>query len=198
MNRMARSERPSARPGGASLVHRKSLIGFRVACELMWGATGYAAIRSALPGDVSDRTAGMRPLPDWVELDDLIAWHMAVWNGPAKRDEKIMTEHIHRTVDQGFGRVRRVLLSISTPKTLAPRVVSLWSEEYSTGRLEASKVEGRSVQLTLSEHPYVELALMRFVISEVFRYIVSLTQVKNVTAVHTVRDSKLLVVLRWT
>jgi hypothetical protein len=193
---MAGSIGPSS--GVGALVQRKSLIGFRTACEQMWGPTGYAAICALLPPAVSDRTAGMRPLPDWVALEDLIAWHVAVWNGPAKRDEKIMTEHIHLTVDQGFGRVKRALLSMSTPQSLAPRVVSLWHEEYSTGRLVASNVEPRSVQLTLSDHPYVEDPLMRFVISEVFRYVVSKTQVRNVTVVHAARDGRLVVVLRWT
>ena len=64
------------------------------------GADGYEAIRRALPADVSERTAGLRPLEDWIPLDDLIAWHEAVWNRPAKRDEQIMTQHIHATVDR--------------------------------------------------------------------------------------------------
>ncbi len=124
---------------------------------------------------------------------------MAVWNGPAKRDEKIMTEHIHATVDQGFGRVKRFLLSMSdVPQPLAPRVVSLWREEYSTGRLEANFVEAKSVHLTLSDHAYIDTSLMRYVIAEVFRYVVSLTKAENVTAVHAIRDSSLVVVLRWT
>jgi hypothetical protein len=195
---MAGSLRPSARPKEQALVHRKSLIGFRSASEQMFGPAGYAALRDALPPDVSDRTAGMRPLPDWILLDDLIAWHVAVWNGPAKRDEQLMTPHIQATVDQGFGRVKRLLLSMSTPHTLAPRVVLLWRDEYSTGRLEATSIEERSVELRLRDHAYVEIPLMRYVISEVFRYVVSLTQAKNVTAVHTVRDSALVVVLRWT
>ena len=179
------------------MVRRKSLIGFRLACHQMWGQTGYQAISSALPADVSDRTAGLRPLPEWLPLDDLIAWHVAVWNGPAKRDEQIMTRHIQATVDQGFGRVKRFLLSTSTPLMLAPRVVSLWSEEYSTGRLQATAIEERSVQLTLMDHPYIETPLMRYVISEVFRYVVSLTRAKVVTARHGVRDAALVVVLRW-
>jgi len=149
---MVGSVRPSARPRVAKgLVHRKSLIGFRAACEQMWGPIGYEAICAALPADVSDRTAGMRPLPDWIPLDDLIAWHEAVWNGPAKRDEQTMTQHIRLTVDQGFGRVKKFLLSMSTPQSLAPRVVSLWREEYSTGRLEATSIEEQSVVLRLSD-----------------------------------------------
>jgi hypothetical protein len=178
-------------------VHRKSLIGFRAAFREMWGESGYESLCSDLPADVQERTAGMRPLPDWIPLDDLIAWHQAVWNGPARRDEKIMTEHIHATVDQGFGRVKRLLLSISTPHSLAPRVVALWREEYSTGRLESSLLEARSIHLKLSDHPYVDSQLMRFVIAEVFRYVVSLTQAKEVSAVHAVRESALVVVLRW-
>ena len=197
MMSMAGSVVPTAVPALGSLVHRKSLIGFRAACEQMWGAAGYARICSDLPADVSERTAGLRPLPEWIALEDLIAWHVAVWNGPARRDEKIMTEHIHATVDQGFGRVKRVLLSMSTPHSLAPRVAALWRDEYSTGRLVASSLEDRSVQLTLSDHPYVEIPLMRYVIAEVFLYVVGMTRVENVRASHAVRDSSLTVVLRW-
>jgi hypothetical protein len=194
---MAGSVRPPARPLAKPLVHRKSLIGFRVACERMWGPIVLQDISSALPADVSDRTAGMRPLPEWIFLDDLIAWHVAVWNGPARHDEHIMTPHIHATVDEGFGRVKRLLLSASTPLTLAPRVAALWGEEYSTGRLEATALEERCIHLTLTDHPYVEIALMRYVIAEVFRYIVSLTRANDVKVVHTVRDAGLVIVLRW-
>jgi hypothetical protein len=197
MRRMAGSGRPSERPRADGLVHKKSLIGFRAACEQMWGAAGYEALRAALPADVSDRTAGLRPLPEWVRLEDLIAWHFAVWNGPAKRDEQLMTPHIRATVDQGFGKVKRLLLSMSTPHSLAPRVVSLWREEYSTGWLEATSIEERSIQLSLRDHAYVDISLMRYVIAEVFRYVVSLTSARDVTAVHAVRDSALMVVLRW-
>jgi hypothetical protein len=189
---------PTAVPRLGSMVHKKSLIGFRAACELMWGTAGYEQLCRDLPPDVNERTAGMRPLPEWVALEDLIAWHVAVWNGPAKRDEKIMTEHIHATVDQGFGRVKRFLLGMSTPQSLAPRVVSLWSDEYSTGRLDAKFVDDKSVHLTLSDHAYVDTSLMRYVIAEVFRYVVSLTKAKNVTAVHAIHHNALVVILRWT
>jgi hypothetical protein len=192
------SVRPSNAPEGVSLVHRKSLIGFRAACEEVFGQAGYQSIREALPADVRERTAGMRPLPDWIPLEDLIAWHVALWNGPAKHDEKIMTEHIRRTVDLGFGRVKRVLITMATAESLAPRVAALWNDEYSTGTLEAGAVEPRSVQLMLRDHPYVGHQLMRFVIAEVFRYVLSMTRTKNITAVHAVRDGGLLVVLRWT
>ena len=179
------------------LVDRKSLIGFRAACEQMWGPAGYATICDRLPPDVRERTAGMRPLVKWNPVEDLIAWHHAVWDGPVARDERQMTRHIHATVDMGFGRVKRFLLGMSTPRTLAPRVAALWRDEYSTGRLEASFPEESVVQLDLSDHPYVDEPLMRFVIAEVFRYVVSMTRVKQVSATHGLRLSSLVVVLRW-
>ncbi len=109
-----------------------------------------------------------------------------------------MRQHIHATVDQGFGRVKRFLLSMSTPRTLAPRVAALWREEYSTGQLEATfPDEERAVHLTLSDHPYVEDPLMRFVMSEVFRYVLSMTRVIRVSAAYGIRASSLEVVLRW-
>jgi hypothetical protein len=195
---MSDSMRPSAPPiPSGSLVHRKSLIGFRSACREMWGDAGYEKISLSLPADVRERTAGMRPLPDWIPLEDLIAWHVAVWNGPARRNEKIMNEHVRATIDQGFGRVKRLLLSVSTPHSLAPRVVDLWRDEYSTGHLDTGRLEERSIHLTLHEHPYVLHPLMRSVITEVFRYVLSLTQAEQVSAVHAVRESTLVVVLRW-
>jgi hypothetical protein len=180
-----------------SLVDRKSLIGFRAACEDMWGKEGYQQVCDRLPGDVRERTAGMRPLLKWNAVGDLIAWHHAVWDGPARRDEKIMTEHIHATLDQGFGRVKRFLLSLSTPRTLAPRVASLWREEYSTGQLAATFPEEQVVELTLTDHPFVEDPLMRFVMCEVFRYVIGMTRVTRVSASYGLRRSSLAVVLSW-
>jgi hypothetical protein len=187
----------SSVPPPVPLVHRKSLVGFRAACEQMWGARGLDAIARGLHRDVRERTAGMRPLPDWIPLDDLVAWHVAVWEGPAERNETVFMRHVRATVDQGFGRVKRFLLSVSTPRSLAPRVAALWRDEYSTGRLEVSRMEDRIVELSLSGHPYVELPLMQSVIAEVYRYVVSLTQVKEVSGVHVVRDDRLVVIVRW-
>jgi len=182
---------------GAALVHRKSLIGFRAASAQLWGEAGMSAISRELPADVRDRTAGILPLPDWIPLEDLIAWHMAVWNGPAKREEVLMTRHARLTVDHGFGRVKRLLIGALTPRALAARVATLWRDEYSTGRLEIRALNERSVQLALTDHAYVEIPLMRMIIAEVYRYVLSMTRAKNVTVSHFVRDGALLVNLRW-
>lgn len=179
------------------LVRRRSLIGFRTACEQMWGSAGIEAIGRELSPDVRERTAGLLPLPEWIPLEDLIAWHFAVWNGLAKRDEPTMMRHARLTVDQGFGRVKRFVISVLTPELLAGRVVALWRDEYSTGQLEALAIEPHHVELALTQHAYVEIPLMRNVISEVYRYVLSMTRVQNISVTHAVRDAALIVNLRW-
>lgn len=154
-------------------------------------------ISAELPSETRERTAGLRPLPDWLPLDDLIAWHVVVWNGLAKRDEAIMTRHARLTVDQGFGRVKRFVVSALSPESLAARVVALWDDEYSTGRLEARLVEPHVITLALTDHAYVESALMRYIIAEVYRYILSMTRARNVTVAHARRDASCVVTLRW-
>jgi hypothetical protein len=194
---MTASIRPPANDTSTPLVHRTSLLGFRAAVEAMWGAQGLEEVKRGLHRDVRERTAGMIPLAQWLPVSDLIDWHLAVWNGPAGRDEAVFGRHVRVTVDQGFGRVKRLLLSLSTPKSLAPRVAALWRDEYSTGRLEILRIEDRSVELGLSDHPYVEIPLMQSVIAEVYRHVVSLTQVKDVTGVRALREGKLVVIIRW-
>ena len=155
------------------------------------------AITESLPPEVRDRTAGLRPLPDWMPLGDLIAWHVAAWNGPAQQDDKIMLAHARLTVDQGFGRVKRALISMATAHTLAPRVAALWNDEYSTGSLMATAVQPKSVTLVLHDHPYVDHPLMRTIISEAFRYVLSLSRTKNVSGIHLSSQGDLKVVLSW-
>jgi hypothetical protein len=41
------------------------------------------------------------------------------------------------------------------------------------------------------------IPLMRLVMAEVYRYVVSLTKVKHVSAAHGIRGAALVVVLRW-
>jgi hypothetical protein len=191
-----RSIRPVSK-SDEPLVQKKSLIGFRTASDQLWGEKGMQAITENLPPDVRERTAGLRPLPDWIPLGDLIAWHVAAWNGPAQQDEKLMLAHARLTVDQGFGRVKRALISMATAHTLAPRVAALWGDEYSTGSLTTTALQPKSVTLVLHDHPYVDHPLMRTIIAEVFRYVLSLSRTKNVSNIHMTLQGTLRVVLSW-
>jgi hypothetical protein len=163
----------------------------------MWPGEGLQQIVAALPAEVRERTAGLQPLPEWLPVEDLIAWHVAVKGGPGQ-DDTAFKQHVHATIDQGFGKVKRLLLSLATPHTLAPRAAALWRDEYSSGHLRAHAIDKRCVALTLRDHPYVHHPLMRSVISEAYRYIVSLTSARIVTAEIAGRTDELTIRMRWT
>jgi hypothetical protein len=163
----------------------------------MFGNDGCRKIIEALPEEVRERTASVAPMPEWVLVDDLIAWHVAV-RTDLGRDNATFTRHVHKTVDQGFGKVKRMLLRMATPHTLAPRAAALWRDEYSSGRLTARTIDERCVTLTLRDHPYVRHPLMQSVITEAYRYIVSLTAAETVTAESTVESNELTVRMHWT
>jgi hypothetical protein len=64
--------------------------------------------------------------------------------------------------------------------------------------LTAATIDKRCVTLTLRDHPYVHHGLMRMVISEAYRYIVSLTSAKIVTAETIQESNELTVRMHWT
>lgn len=164
----------------------------------MWGKAAVDGdIAARLPPDVHKRTAGFAPMPEWLPLGDLIAWHMAVWNGRARQDWEIMARHARLTIDQGFGRVYRLMIAALTPQLLAQRVGRLWRDEYTTGQLETLSIDAVSVRLRLSDHAYVGIPLMCNVISEAYRHVLSMTRARNVTVTHDVRAAALFVNLRW-
>lgn len=194
---MATPIRSQVPPAAPALVRRKSLIGVRAACEQMWTKSGSEEVARALPSEVRARTAGFVPLPEWLPQGDLIAWHVAVWEGPARQDWDAMAQFARLTIDQGFGRVRQLMISALTPALLAQRVGPLWGEEYTTGKLETLRIDACHVQLKLSGHAYVDIPLMSDVISEAYRHILSMTRARNVRVAHEVRSAALLVDLRW-
>jgi hypothetical protein len=108
-----------------------------------------------------------------------------------------MSQFARVTIDQGFGRVYRMMIGALTPQLLAPRVAKLWRDEYTTGQLEVLAIETNQVKLRLSEHAYVELPLMCNVISEAYRHVLSMARARNVQVANEVRGGALFVSLRW-
>jgi hypothetical protein len=69
------------------------------------------------------------------------------------------------------------------------------TSEYSIGTLTATALQPKSVTLVLRDHPYGEHALMRTIIAEAFRYVLSLTRTKQVSSIHLMSQGDLRVVL---
>jgi hypothetical protein len=97
-----------------------------------------------------------------------------------------------------FGRVRRAFLRLATPTLLAQRSTELWRREHTRGALTMdSDVSERAAQITLLDHPFTSTFASRIVTGEIFRYIVSLSRVRNVRESHALHDGALRVRLLW-
>ncbi len=181
-----------------ALVNRRNVIGFRAACEQIFGAAGYQETLALLPEDVRDATAGLLPMNEWVPEAFIVAWANAVYRGPAKRNEAKVRAYVAATVAHGFGRVRRLLLSMMTAETITARAGELWRGEHSSGKFDAEVLRPGVTRVRLDDHPYVESPLMRLSIAEALRFIVSLTRSQNVTESHPAHGRPLVITIRWT
>ncbi len=186
-----------ARAKGEPCVHRKNVLGFRVACEQLWGKVAFEETIARLPPDARAATAGLIPLDEWVAESFLIAWAEAVWGGPAKMNEAAMRRYVSAAIMQGFGQVRRFFLQMVTPEAAARRVPELWRQEHTTGTLEAEIVRDGVGRVVLSDHPYVETPLMRMAIAEAIRCSLSLTRASTVNERHAHRGRQLRIELTW-
>lgn len=189
---------PNPRDARDPLTRRKNVLGFRIACEQIWGEGAYEETLALLPAHVREATAGLIPLEEWVPETFVMAWADAVWRGPAKQDEAVMRTYVGATIAHGFGRVRRFFLQLLTPESFAKRASETWREEHTTGVLDATLAGARLVRLRLSGHPYIETPLMRLCIAEAIRYSTSLTRAENVTESHMPRGTSLVIDIGWT
>ena len=184
------------RPAG-SFVHRKNVLGFRIACEEIWGESGLKRTVASLPVATRDATAGLIPLDTWIPVEFMIAWWTAIWEGPANRNEAQYRLYVASTARHGFGRVKKIFLRSLPPTFLAQHAANLWKEEYTTGSLAADVVSPCHLRGRLSDHPYVDNPLTRIAIAEALRTVVSLTRARDVTVMHAAHGSRLIIDVRW-
>lgn len=178
-------------------VQRKNVLGYRLACEEMWGKHGLACVVKLLPDAIREATAGLMPLDEWIPEEFIVAWAQAVWDGPAERNEAVFRAYVSLTIKHGFGRVKKFLLRRMEPTQIVPRAPALWRGEHTTGILHVELVGPHQMSVRLQDHPYVETPLLRLAVAEAFRAVVALTRAANVTETHAPRGAPLLVNLRW-
>jgi hypothetical protein len=185
--------------GDAPRARGTILVAFREAVVGLWGAKGLSAVSARLSAAVrNDTLDGVVVSSEWVPEGHVIAWYDALWSGPCERRTDLFNLVIDRMLDLGFGRVRRVFLSMASPATIFTRAPSLWRYDHTHGQLtvEAGPAVAR---LCLSNHPYIDSPLSCLAVAEVYRYCTALTRVKSVTATHFREpDGSLIVRLRYT
>jgi len=133
----------------------------------------------------------------WIPERRYVAFTRALWDGPCAQDRRELTRWVDRITDRGFGRARRMIMSLASPWIIVRRAGQLWAVEHTHGKLSVSRMEGSSVRFTLTAHPFVEDEVSRHAISEAFRHIIFCCRVKWATETHAHSAEGLQVDLSW-
>lgn len=197
----ARSSVPAS---SESMTRGTILHSVATAVRDLWGDDGLRDATERLPDETRTATTGA----DFESLGFyptryILDWNVAVMDGPAGGDEREFRRTVARSIDLGFGRIRRVFLSFATPTLLAQRASELWRHDHTHGRLVLDpdeSVPGRR-RITLTGHPFVSNPLARMAFSEVLRRVLSLSRVRNVRETHSLKSAttgdSLVIVLTW-
>ena len=195
----ARSSKSSApetsrEPCGRGVI----LHSFRSAARAMWGDEGLGVVAAKLDDEVRAATLDRRVTRvDWLPERYVVAWHEAVWTGPAKEDDRTFRAFMDRTMDIGWGRIRRLFLRFLTPIDLFAKAEELWKDDHTHGELRFG-VNRTTLIGTLRDHPYATSEVSRRAIAEVFRYALTMTRATNVREHHSLHGTRdLLVQITW-
>ena len=190
---MGAAEAASAEPCAAQRV----FVASRAAAVELYGDGGLRETAERLPPDVRGALIDSALITDrWLPERFVMAWLEAVFAGPARGSDDELRRYIHKVVDSGFGRVRRLLVNLVTPATLCTRAAELWHDEHTHGEISAAP-SGQVVVIKLRDHPYVTRPIARMVMAESLRHAASLTRVKRVDQLHRVDGDALEVRLTW-
>jgi hypothetical protein len=182
------------------LIRRWVLRAYRSAAHALYDANELATIAANLPDDARAETYDPPILhAEWLPDRYVIAWSFAVWDGPAKRTRAGYVRFSQKWMDLGFGRLRRALLNLASPRLLIERAPTMWREDHSHGNLEYEFEGEKAAVLRLRDSPYCELPQSRAAMAECFRYSISLARAKDVSETHALESPGVLRVrLSWT
>ena len=182
------------------LVRRWVMRAYRTAVRALYDDSELADVLARVPDDARVETWEAPVLhSQWVPERYIIAWSFAVWEGPARRTRAKYERFSQRWMDDGFGRLRRAILNLASPRILIERAPVMWREDHTHGSLEYELEGERSVTLRLHDSPYCEVPQSRAAMAECFRYSISLARASDVTETHALEAPGVLRVrLSWT
>jgi hypothetical protein len=190
----AMAARLAAEPLGRGVILRS----FRASAHALFGDEGVRAIAAHLPDDARARTIDREVRTnEWLPERFVVAWHEAVWNTAAKQDDASFRAFMDRTMDVGWGKLRRIFLRFITPIDLFARAEELWKDDHTHGELRFG-VNRNTLIGTLHDHPYATSEVSRRAIAEVFRYALEMTRAKNVREHHSLHGTRdVLIQITW-
>jgi hypothetical protein len=173
-------------------------MGMTGSVQRLWGAAGLDAMKRQF--DPPERRVLFEEiaLPGAWYAEELTArFRRIVWTDLAGHNETTFAGFVDRSVDHGWGRIHSVLVRLATPRTLAHRAQELWRQDHSHGNVEV-EMDDTTARLRLFNHPYLRDPVMRRFQAEAFRYIFSLTRVRDLrTVIGSDPEGALVMTATW-
>ena len=166
------------------------------ATEHCFGREARQSVTASVSPELRSALESVATGMSWTPVRHVIDWSMAVWEGPANYDRAAMVEFTQRQVDMGFGRLRRALIALASPRLLLERAPELWEKDNRGGQVSIDVGDHRATW-RLVDHPYCAVPQARATMAEVLRYVVELTRARDVTESHGLSGGALEVIVRW-
>ncbi len=164
----------------------------------IWGEEGLAAVRARLPADVAADTIGPGFLPiRWYPSTHMVAWHSAIFEGPANGDDAAFTQVMERVMDLSMGIVRRAFMRVLTPATLIAGAVGAWRDFHTHGEVTVEEPAPGSARMILSNHPFLESPASRKMIAIMARHIAVRSRAHDVQETHALVGGRLVTTVSW-
>lgn len=181
------------------MARRTIFAGFRQAALALWGAEGLQQCAGRMSAEA--RSACIDPVvidKEMLPERFVLEWFTAAWEGPSQRDRGAYNAFLDRMMDHGFGLVRKFLLRMAKPELVIQKCGELWRHDHTHGELTYQLTDRCSASVALSDHVYLETALARSSIAEIYRYALSLSAAKDARAQHHLECTRRLIVrLTW-
>ena len=139
------------------------------------------------------------PLPPWIAERAVIALGFARLERPGGRQRRRSTSHgCTSTTDLSFGVVKRLLLSMASPRKVIESAHELWAADHTHGVMEGRWESDTRATLLLRDSLFVQTPQARTGMSEMLRYIMELAGARGAIEKHgLLPDGALEVRLRW-
>ena len=191
---VSRHDFVSAERHVVSCVRGRTVRAFAAASRDLFGEAALRDLIASLPEAARSEVDEQ----DWVPAEHAIWWCERAFAGPLGRDPVKLRAWACRMIDHGFGRVRRLLLTIATPAGMIRRAGDLWREEFNEGRLVAYATSPRSAIASLHDHVFLKSEVTRDLLAETFRHNVELAGGRGAREQHSLHATGALIVdLSW-
>jgi hypothetical protein len=163
----------------------------------IWGADGLADVTRRMP--VRERQEVFAEhLPLWFPERPLIALNYAIFEGLCDRKRELYFPWVHRMLDLSFGVVKKLVLSMASPRKVFESAAELWKADHTHGEMEGRcEADGRGT-MVLHDSLFVDTPQARAAMAEMLRYIMELGGARGAIEKHALVPPRTLEVrLRW-